>query len=135
MKTEYITVDFDLKTNGECGHIVKEFERRNKAFQKISDEPKFKTYIILSLLQNESAESCIIEAIKELESYPEEAKKELERIEHKEFHIGYRAGSDQPAFNDRISCETAKKAASLGIDIGICIYPSSDDPEMYLNQN
>lgn len=135
MKTEYITVDFDLKTNGDCDYLIREFEKRDEVFQKLSDEPNYRWYIIVSLLQNESADKCIADFCKQFDTYSEEAKHELKKIEKKEFLIGYRAGSNQPAFNDTLSHNTASAAACYGIDIGICIYPASDDPEDYFNQN
>ena len=135
MKTEYITVDFDLKTNDDCDYLVQEFKKRDEVFQKLGNDPHYRWYIIVSLLQNESADRCIADFCKKLETYSEEAQNELRKIEKKEFLIGYRAGNDQPAFNDCLSHKTASAAAYYGIDIGICIYPASNDPEDYFNQN
>jgi len=135
MKTEYITVDFDLKTNGDCDYLIQEFEKRDEVFQKLGGDPNYRWYIIVSLLQNESADQCIADFCKQLDTYPEEAQNELKKIEKKEFLVGYRAGNDQPAFNDYLSHKTTSAAAFYGIDIGICIYPASDAPEDYFNQN
>ena len=134
MKTEYITVDLDLKTNGPCDCTVAEFEKRGEAYSKWGEGHEYTHYITLSLMPHGSADECIRAFLDEYSSYPDNVKREWASMPFKEFLVGYRAGHDNFTFEDHVSSETLKAAASLGFGVGLVIYPPSDDPEHYFGE-
>lgn len=88
-----------------------------------------RTKLIVSPLPSDvhSADERIRQLCAELNVLPEEARRELDQAELREFYVGYDVDGIEFSYENRFSEDTIKEAAALGASIGIVMYKGRSD--------
>lgn len=128
-ETRYITVDLVVKGYGEADLLAAALEAKNYVVQKHDWNDGNKWLLNISCPRDfGEPEPCILKYCEDLESMDIGVRTQLAQASIREFSIGYETGVQPPCFEQHLKPDTLTRAASLGLGIGIVLYPASEEP-------
>ena len=130
IKTNYITVDLEIKRKGKFDELCKKFEE----YGSIAEYPSYHrvnkivwSVNIDSPNPQKNPDICIFKFCNFIKSLRGVPRQQWNSSFHKNFNIGYEISQEHWAYESWVSSKTIKLAASIDAGISITLYPFKEE--------
>ncbi|WP_318518403.1 hypothetical protein [Photobacterium leiognathi] len=124
METTYITVDLELHGDQPFYTLLSFLNQKYQGTEIYPPDQYHSQWMAnISFTDHSSANRCLENHCKWLESMPEDVRKEWNNISHKVMNVGYNTSSSHQAFIEQIKPSVIKQLANLALGFAFTLYP------------
>ncbi len=127
-KTQFISVEVEIKTDCACEDFVQWFTEQGEFVQVLPGNTHLACIYFAPLPRSTVADTIRL-LCEQIQALPELPRQQWDAAGIREFYIGYDVGEEPSCFSEHLSCEILSAANALGAGIGWALYPAEPTDE------